>query len=289
MVKTRKGQIGNCKLTGASGSFVKSHIIPRALTPPRTGGEAFAQIGQRQRPSRRFDSWYDLALVTQTGEDIITDYDTHAIRELRRLKLVWQSWGPMLALSTSDCNMFSGTPHGIRRVSFNNSAKMRLFFLSLLWRAAATERSEFSEITLRSSDMRRLRCAVRDGRTDLPDNFFPITLTQISTRGLSHNHGPISQIKLPVTVGRFKSAALPIFRFYFDGLAIHIHAKADSEAVDGLRPMLVGLNNETTVPTVTWEASWQALNLTNIIADAEHEFPGARARAEGSQSDRGSW
>ncbi len=284
MAEKRKGQIGKCKLTGTSGPFVKSHIIPRALTPPRTGGQAFAQIGQRQRPSRRFDSWYDLALVTQTGEDILTAYDTYAIRELRRLKLVWQSWGPMLVLSTSDCDMFSGNPNGIRRVSFNDPSKMRLFFLSLLWRAAASDRSEFSEIILRSSDMRRLRRAVRDGSTDLPASFFPITLTQISTLGLSHNLSPISQTKQPVTIGRFTSAALPIFRFYFDGLAVHIHPTTDSKAVDGLLPMLVGPNNETTLPTVTWEASWQALNLVNVIADAEHEFPGERSRAEGNQS-----
>ncbi|MDN3646733.1 hypothetical protein QWY75_11025 [Pontixanthobacter aestiaquae] len=286
MAKTKKGQVGTCKLTGNCGPFVKSHIIPRALSLPRAGGIAFPQLGQRERPSRRFDSWYDLALVTQAGEGILTDYDTCAIEELRRLKLVWQSWGPMKALSTSDADMFPGTPNGIRQISFDYAAKMRLFFLSLLWRAAVTDRREFSEITLKSSDARRLRRAVRDGDTNLPDDFFPITLSQISTRGLSHNHGPISEVKQPVTVGKYTGKPLPIFRVYFDGLSVHIHTKADNEAVDGLKPMLVGPNNKIVLPTVTWEASWQAQNLANVMADAEYEFPGAVAGADGRKSDQ---
>lgn len=89
--------------------FVKSHLIPRALTPPRVDGIAFPQLGGRRRPLRRFDSWYDLQLVSQEGEAILADLDAYAIDELRRLKLVWQSFGPMLSLSTSDHMLLPGT------------------------------------------------------------------------------------------------------------------------------------------------------------------------------------
>jgi len=277
----RKSQLDICKLTGNSGRFIKSHLIPRSLTPPREDGEPFAQFGLRKRPSRRFDSWYDTELVTQAGEDILTGYDTFAIQELRRLKLIWQSWGPMLTLSTSDWESFPGTPNGVRRIIFSNPGKMRLFFLSLLWRAATSQRIEFADIQLRASDARRLRAAIRDERTDLPFDFFPITLTQMSTRGLSHNLGPISQVKQPVTVDGYTTKAQPIFRFYFDGLAVHIHPTADEKTLDGLWPMLVGPEDGTTLSMVTWEASWQALNMAYSIADAEHEFPGGIARAEG--------
>jgi hypothetical protein len=284
--KSGKGQIGVCKLTGTPGAFVKSHLIPRALTPPRPGGAPVAQFGNRQRPSRRFDSWYDINLVTQAGEDILTAYDTFAIQELRRLKLVWQSWGPMSKLSTADWKAIPGTAHGIRRIVFSDPARMRLFFLSLLWRAVSTERAEFAEINLRSSDARRLRVAVRDGRTDLPFDFFPVTLTQISTIGISHNHCPISQKIEPVNVEGYTSKSLPIFRFYFDGLAVHIHSTSDSEVVQGLWPMLVGPPEGTTISTVTWESSWQALNLANSMADAEHEFPGEISRAENTKNEK---
>nr|WP_298926507.1 hypothetical protein [uncultured Erythrobacter sp.] len=276
-----KKEIGICKLTGNSGKFVKSHIIPRALTLPRSGGDGFAELGQRKRPKRRFDSWYDIALVTLAGENILTDYDTFAIGELRSLQLIWQSWGPMKKLAVTGFEQISGTPNGIRRVQFNDPKKMRLFFLSIFWRAAASDRPEFAEIRLSHSQMRRLRNAVRDQRTDLADNFFPIVLTQISTRGLTHNHGPISDTKMPVKIGKLTSKPLRIFRFYFDGLAFHVHLDADDEAVEGMRPMLVGPTAFTTLPTVTWEHSWQARNMADVLADAEHEFPGAASRADG--------
>lgn len=280
-MKPRKGQLGQCKLTGALGPLVKSHLIPRALAPPREGGEPFAQFGGGQRPIRRFDSWYDLSIVTRVGEDILTGYDTFAIREMRRLKLIWQSWGPMLSLCTTDWVRLPGTPNGIRRVVFSDAPRMRLFFLSLLWRASVSGLPEFKEIDIKASDARRLRNAVRDGATDLPDEFFPVTLTQISTRGEPHNLGPISQLKRGVAVEKYKSKDLHIFRFYFDGLVAHVHTSTDGKAVDGLWPMLVGPEDGTTLSMVTWEASSQASNMVALIREAEREYPGGIARAEG--------
>ena len=251
---------------------------------PRSGGQGFAEIGQRKHPKRRFDSWYDTTLVTQDGEDILTDYDTFAIAELRRLKLIWQSWGPMEELAVSDFQKFPNTPNGIRRVTFSDSKKMRLFLLSLFWRAVASARPEFDQIRLSASNIRPLRSAVRDGKTDLTDNFFPIVLNQITTRGLTHNHGPIFDTKMPVEFGKFRSKAIQIFRFYFDGLAIHVHLNASDEAVEGMRPMLVGPADQTVLSTVDWKSSWQAQNLANVIAVSEHEFPGAARRADGQET-----
>jgi hypothetical protein len=102
--------------------------------------------------------------------------------------------------------------------------------------------------------------------------------------GPMHNLGAIAQVKQPITVEGYTTKAQPIYRLYFDGLAIHFHTSADDIAVDGLRPMLVGPDEGTTLSMVTWEASWQALNISYVIADAEHEFPGGIARAEGRRS-----
>jgi hypothetical protein len=74
---------------------------------------------------------------------------------------------------------------------------------------------------------------------------------------------------------------VPIFRFYFDGLVVHFHREPTPEMIDGLTPMLVGQSKGTTVSTVTFDSSWQLLDLRNTIADAEHEFPGGIERAEG--------
>ncbi len=237
-------------------------------------GAAFAQIGHGNRPSRRFDSWYDDRLVTEHGEDILRDLDTFAIQELRRLKLIWQAWGPMVSLCTPDTDFLPGSPNGMRRVIFHEPGKMRLFFLSLLWRAAASNRTEFKGINLRPSDYRRLRACVRDSA--LPDNwaFFPVTLTQISTRGMHHIHSPMMQVKRSIKVDGYRSGSHLITRFFLDGLVVHVHHPIEHRYIDGLWPMMVGPPEGTTVSTVTWEGSSQLLDLSAAVDEAQRLHPG---------------
>ena len=116
---------GVCKLTGNSGQFVESHLIPKALTKLR-GGDHFINSGHGNRPNKSFNSWYDGELVIRKGEAILAEYDSWAIRELRRLELVWSGW---------DCNTALPVPQpkgtGHRLVECADPGKLRLFFLSL--------------------------------------------------------------------------------------------------------------------------------------------------------------
>jgi hypothetical protein len=281
--KSRR-KFGVCKLTGASGKFVKSHIIPRAIAPPAPGGEPFAQAGNGLRPSRRRESWYDPNLVTQEGEAILTSYDTWGIAELRRQKLIWQSWGPMTSLSTSDFIGIS-KDHGARSISFSDPTRMQLFLLSILWRAAASDLPAFAEISLRHSDTRRLKRYLLDAHRP-PADFFPASITQLSTLGLPHNASPFAQIKDSGALGIFPPVREKIFRFYFDGMIVHFHADAEDRTVNGLGAMAVGASPLTVISTVSFEASWHRQNMAMVYADAETEFPGAIARAEGRKTNK---
>lgn len=83
-----------CKLTGKTGNYVKSHIIPKALTRPRVPGSKFLQLDplyDGTRYIRRSDSWYDKGTVTREGEDYLSDLDSFAIDQLRLHGLVWSS------------------------------------------------------------------------------------------------------------------------------------------------------------------------------------------------------
>ena len=73
--------IGICKLTGKNGTFVKCHILPQAFTKPMTPGAPLIQVGDGHRPSQRWTSWYDKAIVTRAGEDFLEKIDTKAIAE----------------------------------------------------------------------------------------------------------------------------------------------------------------------------------------------------------------
>jgi hypothetical protein len=74
---------GTCRLTGTKGKFVKSHLIPKALTRPEEPGLPLIQGGSGKRARKRWDSWYDSELVTREGEDILSALDDWAIRYLR--------------------------------------------------------------------------------------------------------------------------------------------------------------------------------------------------------------
>lgn len=78
---------GICKLTGKNGRFVRSHLLPKALTRPSIRSSHFIQSGHGSPPRIRWDSWYDDELVTREGEDSLTRYDTWAIQELSQLEL----------------------------------------------------------------------------------------------------------------------------------------------------------------------------------------------------------
>ncbi len=272
--------VGVCKLTGEKAKFARSHIIPRALAKPRPGGQAFAQLSGNKRPVRRRDSWYDLQLTSHKGESLLRDYDTWGITELRRTKLVWQSWGPMMSLTSSDFVEFKSTPWGFRKVLISNPSRLRLFLLSILWRAASTTLDEFAEIKIRSVDLKKLTKYVRDGALP-PYSFFPVSLTQISTIGFMHNLGAIAQIRASSRVLGVRIAAEPIFRFYFDGLVAHFYIRPKEETLNGMKSMFVGSSAPLIVPTVTFEQSWQLLNFRTVLAESEDRFPGGIEKAEG--------
>jgi hypothetical protein len=180
---------GKCKLTGIDGRYVEAHIIPKALTETVWKGKPLTQRGEHGRYIKRWTSWYDPALVIQAGEDILTDYDTWAIEFFRQRRLIWSSWGPMTSLSTSD--LING-PNGIgaRQLKDLDARRLRLFFLSLLWRAAATTLFEFKNVTLRQDQLEQLREVVKTG-TPEPFEFFPVALIQLSSKNFPHNQSPI--------------------------------------------------------------------------------------------------
>ena len=146
---------GICALTEEEGECIEAHLIPKVLTRPSHPGKPLLQHGSGKKPNISWDSWYD-KLVTIQGEHILTEFDTWAIRQLRAQKLVWSGWGNTQTLA-EHYSPLPGSPWGVKRISGLNSHRLRLFFLSLLWRAAATFRYEFAEVELSTVDLETLR------------------------------------------------------------------------------------------------------------------------------------
>lgn len=226
MGRKRRGRNrGICQLTGDEGDFVDSHLLPKALT--KAGGlqNGLIQAGRGRRPERRHSSWYDNSLVTSKGEKILADLDDWAIRELRCHQLVWSGWGPMHQLKVQ--SIVPNSPFGIRILKGADWKRLRLFFLSLLWRAAATRRYEFDEISLEASDREMLRDMIVAGNAE-PIEYFGLQLIQLSTMGVEHILTPIADIK-SIGSDLGDPYEVPFFRFYFDGLIAHFDRRPTAE------------------------------------------------------------
>lgn len=268
-IRSTARKSGTCKLTGAHGPFVKSHIIPQALTRPAQPGLPFYQLRPDRPPVRRWSSWYDPALVVQAGEDILANYDAWAVSELRRRKLVWSGWGAQRSLG-SEHYPIGPSPWGIRKIEDIDGTRLRLFFLSLLWRAAATTLPEFRSVRLPEADLQELRRRVLNADAGSP-SFYPTQLTQLSTLGVIHNHAPIAMIK-PLPVLDREGAPpveVPIFRFYFDGLIVHFDRRpAEHNDAAHLGNLVVDMDESFLVTTQTYEASFQSSQAVNVQVQA---------------------
>lgn len=262
---------GLCKLTHREGNFVKSHIIPESLTRPSIKTNPLFQYragAPGVRPVRRWSSWYDSALVTKEGEKLLSELDTWAVFELRRHRLVWSGWGNRSSL-TGHHTMIGDGPIGVRCVDGIEPHRLRLFFLSLLWRAAATTLEEFSEVVLAPEELEKLRSMIVNGDA-APLSFYPCQLTQLSTKGIIHNHAPLRETKYaPDLEGNgMRSIELRIFRFYFDGLIMHMHiGLPEGYSVERLGKLIVGADESLVLSTVSFEESLQYMNMRALVEE----------------------
>jgi len=267
LAKRKKGpRRGVCALTGEFGDFVRSHIIPEALTRPEVPGQQFVQGGIGVRPIWRRTSWYDPKLVIRTGEDVLSSIDNAGIAELRRHKLIWSSWGPAQRAPGVQPTGMNG--HGFRTITGINARNLRLFFLSLLWRAAAATIPEFSEIRLSDPEMDILRLALVTGQPP-PYHVFPVNLVQISTLGVPHNNTAVYEKKIYPSFEDAPEEEIDIFRFYFDGLIVHIHHTQDMRRRLANAPNLcIDGADRLDLATVEYEHSAQKDRLDAIMGEA---------------------
>jgi hypothetical protein len=103
-----------------------------------------------------------------------------------------------------------------------------------------------------------------------PLSFYPCQLTQLSTKGIIHNHAPVADIKyLPdLTAVSARSVALPTYRFYFDGLIAHMHVSLPkSSSAAHLGNLIVGVEKSLVLSTVSFEDSLQYMNMRAIFTE----------------------
>jgi hypothetical protein len=213
---------GLCSLTRIYGVFVRSHIIPRSLTRLTSSNERLVEVSIGKGSKRRYDSWFDSSLVISEGEKILENIDTPAIQLLRKHKMLWSSWPGIKKLVTAD---MTGDAESVnfRKIIFEDAAILQLFFISLVWRAAASSRVEMCDVILDPDILEDMRLRVLN--QNIGNNYdYPIHLHQITTLGVEHNRTPLlEKVKISLSNGSESDQIVDRVRIYFDGLIAHVY------------------------------------------------------------------
>lgn len=245
-----------CKLTEKKGVFVKSHLIPKALTRLSRVGEKAIEAGPVIGPKRKPEGWYDKQLVISEGERILESYDTAGIRELRRLGLIWSS--ATHCLDAAKKVSIAGE-QDLLEIACSHPKRLRMFILSLLWRAAATALPAFSHFELPEGERLFLRRLLAENSAGLVDEFCTI-FTVLGGPGAQHNHTPIRDKLI------LNDLQLTYSRFYFDGLVIHIYDRDASKVIyRQARALLVGFDKRLVVMSRKFNDSRQERDLIDVM------------------------
>lgn len=245
---------GFCQLTGEFGPFQRSHILPKSLTKLSESGERYREIALNSRPLWRSNSWYDYNLVTERGEKILSKIDDLAIDELRKHKLIWSGFGPKW--KNAPTSYYLDEP--IRKLSGLDTKLLRLFFISLLWRAAASQREEMSDISLPKHVLDTLKIMIVRNQSGEP-SFLPMYINQISNIGIHHNRTPINERVI------INDIEWDTTRFYFEGLICHIVHSYDESFIKGLESVFLDASSELFVVTHRFEDSRALSDLNEVI------------------------
>ena len=189
---SREKYKGVCALTGAVGPYVRCHILPQAFTRPSVVGEALYQSTRGRGEARRWSSWYDPKLVIRKGEDILSKIDDAAIKELRKHMLVWGGW----TIFQPHFEKFGPAfpEHGYRVLSGVNTSSLIRFGLSVAWRASVSTMADMAGVSLNSSQQTELKKYVL-GAPITETSSFPISLIQLSTKGMINNQAPFTDTR----------------------------------------------------------------------------------------------
>jgi hypothetical protein len=129
--------VGTCKLCGNEKELIRAHIIPKSFYPADEKGNRMQIVldGRGHQPSRQLQNgYYDPNLVCRECEDFFNAGDDYAKRLLldRRSEAVRK------------------TDHDRTYFEYSNVdyTSIKLFFISLLWRAHATTLPSFDKVDI---------------------------------------------------------------------------------------------------------------------------------------------
>jgi hypothetical protein len=147
--------------------------------------------------------------------------------------------------------------------------ELHLFFLSLVWRAAASQRTEFSDVQLPPDVLEDLRSRVHAKDSGSIDDY-PVQLFQIVTKGILHNRVPLLE-KTVVELEVGGEQEIEYVRIYFDGLVARVHLELRDRFDDRYLATCLRSGGNTIVFAHEFEFSRAAADIKEMVATVVKE------------------
>jgi hypothetical protein len=199
--------LGICKLCGLERELIRSHIIPLAFHRHLQSDPVLAPVivsnDSAIHPRRSPGGIYDEQLLCGECEIHFGPWDQYAAEcLLQRFERDAQSFDPVRELIAYK---FDGW----------DEARLRMFFISLLWRAAATNNYFFNRVTLGPYEVHARRL-ILSGTPGSPDDF-SVLLCRWTTRP-EHKNMELAQM----SPYRTKLEGINMVKLFLGGMIIYI-------------------------------------------------------------------
>lgn len=238
-------KIGVCRLTGIQGNLLSVHLMPSAHTFLSESAEPQVDTAFAETLTRTPVIWQDDELCVAQGVDILQSIDTAAIKQLRHHRLIWSGFENDAPFSEGELIKLNASTSA-RMVSLGTADWLRLFLLSMVWRAAASTQPEFGTLRISPTDLEELR--LRIVKKDPGDaRHYPIVLYQIVNRGLPTNQRPVMEQSPLKVAGADGSVNVPYVRLHLDGMIAHVYLARDIPLHEDVLGLFVGIGSESIV------------------------------------------
>lgn len=138
-----------CRLTGKRGPGIDAHIIPESFYRLGDGAKrqplTILSSGTLPQSKRSWTGEYDSQIVTAEGEAYFSDWDAYAyefLLERTKKAVLYHNGSKALCVE----------------VETNDYDKLKLFFISVLWRAGVSRRPFFRKVRLGPHEGELRRC-----------------------------------------------------------------------------------------------------------------------------------
>jgi hypothetical protein len=219
---------GMCALTRTTGSFVDAHVIPRAFFKAASP-DPFKEVSpEGQRPKRIRTGWYDPQILTRAGEDVLAPLDDAAAKAFIQGGFTYSARRMNDDITRLRDGFVANRAYWLENADVR---KLRLFTLSLLWRAAVSRIDAFENVTVSSSHLEDLRQRLVAGDPG-PHTDYPVYLGVFCSREERSKMAP------------FRPMGSNFYRFFLDGVLCYVSPVRRIRPSTNLGGFLLGADTE---------------------------------------------